>query len=653
MRTRVTLFALLLAGSIEALAAPQLHQVWVDKTRRHYQTSATAVALSTNTSNCLFRFDCAYAFSARVAGTDISAIPAPTISGPINSGLLGSRWNGGALGYDPSGSWWMLGMPLGGEINFATQSDVDAAFGSGLYTFTVQGQTYAVNLAGDAYPQTPVMTVAGTGAWSGGKFVFDPRTPVTIMFSPSDLGPLGGYVALNGCFRGTCPFVTSGSTVSLSIPANTLVDGEELTLNVTQVRYVDEAAPVDGPHRFASYNSGTQALLRAQLPQVFPMTVNSNITPTVSNATAQIAPRPEDVGTTASIFSFFVAPSTKVLNAAMEKGARLAVRAEGTDKAASVECVLAQLNSSGQLVAVSASALQAYITGVLSGQGQAVNMLNNIATANIAGTSLYVGYGQSALDMLTKGLNQRALSIPGEVFCDPKAPKTGWWWNPAEGGRGYSIEVAGRNIFFASYLYALDGRATWYVASGRHSLDGSLFVGSLEGYSRGQSLGGTYRAPGPAVSAGTLTLAFADASHGTMIWPGGTTAIERFNIVPNGTTMSPMASEPESGWWWNPEESGRGYFLEWQGGQLFMAGYMYDDNGEPLWYLSSNTTSNAQSYAANWWQFANGQTLGGAYRAATRINDNVAPVTITFSGASNAIMTLPNGRTTNIRRFRF
>ena len=47
-------------------------------------------------------------------------------------------------------------------------------------------------------------------------------------------------------------------------------------------------------------------------------------------------------------------------------------------------------------------------------------------------------------------------------------------------------------------------------------------------------------------------LAFSDATHGTMIWPGGTVAIERFNIVPNGSTMNPMSNQPESGWWWNP-----------------------------------------------------------------------------------------------------
>jgi hypothetical protein len=53
------------------------------------------------------------------------------------------------------------------------------------------------------------------------------------------------------------------------------------------------------------------------------------------------------------------------------------------------------------------------------------------------------------------------------VQCDPKPPQTGWWWNTAEPGRGYSIEVSGNNLVFASYLYDTTGRATWLLASGR------------------------------------------------------------------------------------------------------------------------------------------------------------------------------------------
>jgi hypothetical protein len=644
------IFLLLLLPAASGVAGAQVAYVSVDKTKVYDQTSASGVALKPPLTPC--NFNCPFAFSARVGGPNVSTIPPPSVSGPIASGALGAFWHGGVLGFNASNNEWELGYPPAGEWNSPTQADLDAKFANGLYTITVSGQPYPMNLSGDAYPAPPVMTLFGAGMWTDGKFVFDPRSSLTINTSTPSFGALGGFYGLYYCrpAQNMCQN-TGGGT--LTIPANTFVDGEAPFVVATFSNLVDQV--IGSPTSSASYNARTQLLLKAQIPQPFPMTVTSSITPTVSNATAQIQPRPEDVGSTASVFSFFVAPSTKVLNAAAEKGARRAVRAQGGEKATSVECVLAQLNGSGQLQAVSAANLQAYVTGVLSGQAQAVTLLNNVATANIAGTALYVGYGQSAVSMLTAGLNQRALSIPGDVFCDPKAPKTGWWWNPAEGGRGYSIEVAGRNIFFASYLYDPSGRATWYVASGRHSLDGSLFTGSLDGYSRGQALGSAYQVPTPAVSAGSITLAFADATHGTMVWPGGSVAIERFNIVPNGTTLNPMDNQPESGWWWNPEESGRGFFLEWQGGQLFMAGYMYDGSGDPLWYLSTNTTpsTDLRSYSGTWWRYGDGQTLAGPYKPARIVDDNVAPVTITFQGAETAIMTLPGGRTTNIRRFRF
>jgi hypothetical protein len=63
--------------------------------------------------------------------------------------------------------------------------------------------------------------------------------------------------------------------------------------------------------------------------------------------------------------------------------------------------------------------------------------------------------------------------------------------------------------------------------------------------------------------------------------------------------------------------------------------------------------SSLQSFSGNWWQFANGPTLTGPFRQASRVNDNVAPVTIQFNGPETGIMTLPGGRTTSIRRFRF
>jgi hypothetical protein len=647
----------------------QVQSVGLGKGYGYIQTGPSSVMLDPRSTN--------YAFIPTVDGINISGITPPFMSGPYN--LPPSQSNGGVFVFNTGDNGWRFGA--GGQGFAATTlANMDAAIPGGTYTITVNGNAIPLTLAGDAYPNAPIMSFSGGGAWAGGEYVVDPAQPITITtnaftgygthvddaiclvaFLPGYVLPFQ-FIAPFGCdwtqVRQFASQVPGVNTVSYNIPANTLVAGQSYGVQGIFAAVVDSRpiAGLPGSRNVAFYYVRTKATIKATTP-VFPMTVTKNIGPTVSSATADIQFRPQDVGTSGAVFTFFVAPSTKVVNAAtMDKSAVLATRPKGDiEKDGSVQCVLAQLNSSGQLQAVSASNLQAYVTGVLSGQGQAVTMLNNTLTANIAGTTIYVGYGQNALNMLTAGLNRRAVTVPGTVSCDPQAPETGWWWNTAEGGRGYSIEVAGNHIFFASYLYDVSGRATWLVASGNTSLDGSLFTGNLEAYAQGQTLSGPYRAPSAPTNPGALTLAFNDARHGTMTWPGGSVAIERFNIVPDGLNQQKRENQPEGGWWFNPSESGRGFFMEWQGGELFMAGYMYDDNGQPIWYLSSNTTpsTNLQAYQNTWWQYANGQTLSGAYRPATRINDNVAPLTITFQGSENAIMTLPGGRTTAIRRFRF
>ncbi|MEO7743324.1 MAG: hypothetical protein ABIR98_10330, partial [Usitatibacter sp.] len=174
--------------------------------------------------------------------------------------------------------------------------------------------------------------------------------------------------------------------------------------------------------------------------------------------------------------------------------------------------------------------------------------------------------------------------------------------------------------------------------------------------SGGQTLGGPYVRFPTLASVGTMTMTFNNESTGTIVWPGGTVPIQRFNIVQNGLTAPPVAGTPESGWWWNESEAGRGFFMEWQNGTLDIAGYMYDDAGNSVWYLTVGEiggTPAARTFNGNWWSYGNGQTLTGAWKPNTRLSTTVAPMTITFSGPDTALMTLPNGRSTTLRRHRF
>lgn len=237
--------------------------------------------------------------------------------------------------------------------------------------------------------------------------------------------------------------------------------------------------------------------------------------------------------------------------------------------------------------------------------------------------------------------------LQGEAVAPP--PQSGWWWNPAESGRGFFLETraGGGAIFFASYLYAANGRATWYASS----LSGAAgtFAGTLDAYAGGQTLWGAYQPPAPATGAGgSVKLSFSDANHGVLAWAGGTTPIERFVFADNS---NPPPFQPQRGWWWNPAESGRGFSLEVQGSTVFLSGYMYAADGSP-WYLSSGSLVD-RSYQGNWVEYADGQTLGGPYQPPTEINAAVGAVSIVFTSPEAGLMTLPDGRQIEIVRFTF
>ncbi len=424
----------------------------------------------------------------------------------------------------------------------------------------------------------------------------------------------------------------------------------------------DRVAPVVAVHEngtgtlagndwFLDLDPGTPSTIPIELLPKF-LAVTSGVGGAV---VADIRYRPEDVGSSGNVYVFALAPASLVHGAVIGKRGEPQLRAKGSPKDGPASCVLAQLTASGQLQGVSAATLQAYFSGLLSAQGQAVTLLDTLTAAQAAGATFFVGYGPSGTAMLANGTNRSVVSLPGATQCQAPRAQTGWWWNPLEDGRGFSLEVHGNNLFFGSFLYDVSGRSTWYISAGPVSLDGSFYTGDLLVAGGGQTLAGAYPGFPNITKVGTVTLAFLDGAHGAMQWPGGEVPIQRFEIIPNGLTLPPQASQPESGWWWNPDESGRGFFMEWQGDWLDVAGFMYDDAGNPVWYLSEGpmASADARTYTNTWWSYADGQTLTGAWRHNRQVSNNVAPVTIQFSAPDTALMTLPNGRTTALTRQRF
>ncbi len=276
---------------------------------------------------------------------------------------------------------------------------------------------------------------------------------------------------------------------------------------------------------------------------------------------------------------------------------------------------------------------------------QVLSYLQSSARPFAAGTWCAINPGNCGSGMVNAG-TAIALAQAGQVI-----PQTGWWWNPNQSGRGFMIERRGGNLFMASYLYASNGRATWYASGG--NAGSSSYQGNLTAYINGQTLTGSYVAPTSPGAVGSVSIQFSNATHGILTWPGGAMPVERFNIVANGLGAPAASFQPESGWWWNPTESGRGFALEIQNGSLFMAGYMYDSLGNPIWYSSAGTMAASDSYRGTWIQWGNGQTLSGSYKAPSIVNSNVGSIELFFTSTTDAILTLPDGRQMTLTRFHF
>lgn len=233
-------------------------------------------------------------------------------------------------------------------------------------------------------------------------------------------------------------------------------------------------------------------------------------------------------------------------------------------------------------------------------------------------------------------------------------PDSGWYWNPAEGGRGYFFERRpGGSVFMAGFLYAANGRPLWFTAQGS-TVDGDTrFAAPMNVFGGGQTLSGPYRAPTAGPDLGTLNLVFSTHRSARLQMPQTDIPLSRFPIATGSVLAPPQAGAPQSGWWWNPAEGGRGYAMEFQGDQLFLIAFMYDDDGTPVWYLANGPMRTPTRFEGRWLRFADGQALGQPARTPRPLDPDAGALTLAFSASDRGVLTLPDGRTVPIERFPF
>jgi arylsulfatase B len=113
-------------------------------------------------------------------------------------------------------------------------------------------------------------------------------------------------------------------------------------------------------------------------------------------------------------------------------------------------------------------------------------------------------------------------------------PEDGWWYSPAQSGRGFLIERQGNTMFIGAFIYAANGRPEWLVMQGSYNpsaaVAGQIGDVALSSFStvNGQCIGCAFVAP--TLSASTQNpalITFTSNQTATLVWPGETINLQR------------------------------------------------------------------------------------------------------------------------------
>jgi hypothetical protein len=123
--------------------------------------------------------------------------------------------------------------------------------------------------------------------------------------------------------------------------------------------------------------------------------------------------------------------------------------------------------------------------------------------------------------------NSYAVALPAyNTGSATVTPAVGLWWNPAESGSGYALDVKHGVLVVTGYSYTTAGAPIWYLAAG--PINGNVFSATLDKYTNGQCISCAYRAAAYNGNDGAMTITFSSPVTATMTLPGG----RIFPIVP-------------------------------------------------------------------------------------------------------------------------
>ncbi|MCK9538710.1 hypothetical protein [Dokdonella sp.] len=110
---------------------------------------------------------------------------------------------------------------------------------------------------------------------------------------------------------------------------------------------------------------------------------------------------------------------------------------------------------------------------------------------------------------------------------------------------------------------------------------------------------------------------------------------------------------PATGLWANPNDGGRGFNIDIQGDTMIVTTFVYQQNGAPIWYLSSGIYNHKTGvFTSSYDSFSNGQCFGCVPRNPDVHSGAAGPMRIEFRDNQHATITTPAGRL-SIQKFNY
>jgi len=107
----------------------------------------------------------------------------------------------------------------------------------------------------------------------------------------------------------------------------------------------------------------------------------------------------------------------------------------------------------------------------------------------------------------------------------------------------------------------------------------------------------------------------------------------------------------EIGWWWNPNEGGRGFFIDRQADQLLLATNLYDTSGSAIWYLAGPSALNQLEFSSALFAPSLSKVSGPNSQPA-QPRQPLGPVNIRFIDTRHAVLQWAGG-SIPIERYKF